>query len=72
MSLLTDFTKGIWKENPVLVLLLGTCPTLAVTSSATNGLGMGLATTGVLLGAHQRAAIRPLPLQRDCMGRKRG
>ena len=34
MSLLTDFTKGIWKENPVLVLLLGTCPTLAVTSSA--------------------------------------
>ena len=42
MSLLTDFTKGIWKENPVLVLLLGTCPTLAVTSSATNGLGMGL------------------------------
>ena len=52
MSLLTDFTKGIWKENPVLVLLLGTCPTLAVTSSATNGLGMGLATTGVLLGSN--------------------
>ena len=36
------FTKGIWKENPVLVLLLGTCPTLALTTSATNGLGMGL------------------------------
>lgn len=52
MSLLKDFTKGIWKENPVLVLLLGTCPTLAVTSSATNGLGMGLATTGVLLGSN--------------------
>lgn len=43
-----DFVKGIWHENPVLVLLLGTCPTLAVTSSATNGLGMGLATTCVL------------------------
>lgn len=52
MSLLKDFSKGIWKENPVLVLLLGTCPTLAVTSSATNGLGMGLATTGVLLGSN--------------------
>lgn len=52
MSLLTDFTRGIWKENPVLVLLLGTCPTLAVTNSATNGLGMGLATTGVLLGSN--------------------
>ena len=43
-----DFIKGIWQENPVLVLLLGTCPTLAVTSSATNGLGMGCATTFVL------------------------
>ena len=52
MSLLKDFTKGIWKENPVLVLLLGTCPTLAVTSSATNGFGMGVATTGVLLGSN--------------------
>ena len=49
MSLLKDFTKGLWKENPVLVLVLGTCPTLAVTSSATNGLGMGLATTFVLV-----------------------
>ena len=48
MSLFADFAKGIWKENPVLVLVLGTCPTLAVTSSATNGLGMGLATTFVL------------------------
>ena len=46
------FTKGIWKENPVLVLLLGTCPTLALTTSASNGLGMGLATTGVLLGSN--------------------
>lgn len=52
MSLLNEFTKGLWKENPVLVLLLGTCPTLAVTSSATNGLGMGLATTFVLIGSN--------------------
>ncbi len=52
MSLLKDFTKGIWKENPVLVLLLGTCPTLAVTSSATNGIGMGIATTFVLAGSN--------------------
>lgn len=42
-------TKGIIKENPVLVLLLGTCPTLATTSSAINGLGMGIAATAVLL-----------------------
>ena len=51
-SLFQDFTKGIWKENPVLVLLLGTCPTLALTSSAANGLGMGIATTCVLTGSN--------------------
>ena len=49
MSVMKEFTKGLWKENPVLVLLLGMCPTLAVTSSATNGLGMGLATMSVLI-----------------------
>lgn len=48
MNQLNNFTKGFFRENPILVLLLGTCPTLAVTSSATNGLGMGLATTFVL------------------------
>ena len=48
MNQLTNFTKGFLKENPILVLLLGNCPTLAVTSSAINGLGMGLATTFVL------------------------
>lgn len=47
-----EFTKGLWKENPVLVLLLGMCPTLGVTSSATNGLGMGVATMFVLLGSN--------------------
>jgi electron transport complex protein RnfE len=49
MSQLTNFTKGFIKENPVFVLLLGLCPTLGVTTSAINGLGMGLATTFVLV-----------------------
>ena len=44
-----NFTKGFFKENAVFVLLLGMCPTLGVTSSAINGLGMGLATTFVLV-----------------------
>lgn len=41
-------TKGIIKENPIFIQVLGMCPTLAVTTSAINGLGMGLATTAVL------------------------
>lgn len=49
MSYLKTFTKGLIKENPVLVMLLGTCPTLAVTTLAINGLGMGLATMFVLV-----------------------
>lgn len=48
MNQVNNFTKGFFRENPILVLLLGTCPALAVTSSAMNGLGMGLATTFVL------------------------
>ena len=48
MNQLKNFTKGFFKENPVFVLLLGMCPTLGVTTSAINGLGMGLATTFVL------------------------
>lgn len=43
------FTKGIIAENPVLRLVLGTCPTLAVTTSALNGIGMGLSATFVLI-----------------------
>lgn len=43
------FLNGIINENPILVLLLGMCPTLGTTSSAANGMGMGLATTFVLL-----------------------
>lgn len=49
MSLIQDFTRGIWKENAVFKLLLGMCPTLAVTTSAENAIGMGLATTFVLV-----------------------
>jgi len=44
-----NFLKGIIKENPTFVMLLGMCPTLGVTSSAFNGLGMGMATAFVLL-----------------------
>jgi len=46
---LDNFTRGIIRENPVLVMLLGMCPTLGVTTSAINGLGMGLATMFVLM-----------------------
>ena len=42
-------TKGLFKENPSFVLVLGTCPTLAITTAAMNGVGMGLATTFVLV-----------------------
>lgn len=48
-SLTKEFTKGILVENPVLRLVLGTCPTLAVTTAALNGLGMGVAALVVLV-----------------------
>ncbi|NLE64842.1 MAG: electron transport complex subunit E [Elusimicrobia bacterium] len=61
MNQAQNFLKGILKENPVLILILGTCPTLAVTSSAQNGLGMGLAATFVLLCSNAViAAIKDL------------
>ncbi|MGD9556779.1 MAG: Rnf-Nqr domain containing protein, partial [Mangrovibacterium sp.] len=44
MNQWNNFTKGFLKENPTFVLVLGMCPTLGVSSSAINGLGMGLAT----------------------------
>ena len=44
-----EFSKGLIRENPVLRLVLGTCPTLAVTTAAMNGLGMGAAATFVLV-----------------------
>lgn len=49
MSKLQNLLKGIIKENPVLVLVLGTCPTLAVSTSVVNALGMGIAATAVLI-----------------------
>ena len=52
MNQLQNFTKGFIKENPILVLVLGCCPTLATTTSAFNGLGMGVATLFVLLGSN--------------------
>jgi Na+-translocating ferredoxin:NAD+ oxidoreductase subunit E len=57
MSTLKNFTKGFIKENPVFILLLGLCPTLGVTTSAINGLGMGLATTFVLIGSNVVIAL---------------
>lgn len=47
-----NFTNGLIKDNPVFVQMLGMCPTLAVTTSAVNGLGMGMATTAVLTAAN--------------------
>ncbi len=52
MNKLAILSKGLIKENPVFVLLLGMCPTLGVTTSAINGLGMGLATAFVLVMAN--------------------
>src|SRR5210317_900360 len=49
MTLSREFRKGLWRDNAVFRLLLGLCPALAVTTSAKNGLGMGLATTFVLV-----------------------
>jgi electron transport complex protein RnfE len=49
MSFSKEFIKGIWRENPVFILVLGMCPVLAVTTSAINGVGMGVAATFVLL-----------------------
>lgn len=52
VPLIREFSKGLVIENPVLRLVLGTCPALAVTTSAGNGLGMGLAATFVLIGSN--------------------
>ena len=49
MNYAKEFLKGFWDENPIFRLVLGMCPTLAVTTSAENGIGMGLATTFVLV-----------------------
>ena len=51
-KLFHEFFKGIIKENPTFVLVLGLCPTLAVSVSVVNGIGMGIAATFVLLGSN--------------------
>ncbi|MEG0518189.1 MAG: electron transport complex subunit E [Bacteroidales bacterium] len=61
MSKLSLITKGIIKENPTFVLVLGMCPTLGTTTSAINGLGMGMATMFVLVLSNMViSAIAPL------------
>ena len=52
-----NFSKGFFKENPIFVQLLGMCPTLGVTTTAINGLGMGLATTFVLVMSNTVVAL---------------
>lgn len=52
MKMMKILKNGIWDENPTLRLVLGMCPTIAVTTSAINGVGMGLAATFVLIGSN--------------------
>jgi len=52
MTPLQQLFKGLWKENPIFVIALGLCPALAVSSSMTNALGMGIASTFVLIGSN--------------------
>ncbi len=54
---LNNLTRGILRENPTLVMLLGMCPTLGVTTSALNGLGMGLATLFVLMMSNMAISL---------------
>lgn len=51
MNLLKILTNGLWKENPIIRLVIGLCPTLAVTNTVENGLAMGLATSFVLISS---------------------
>ena len=52
MNLWKDFSNGLLKENPTFRLVLGTCPTLAITTAVFNGIGMGIAATAVLVGSN--------------------
>lgn len=52
MRLLGEFVKGLWRENPTFRIVLGLCPTLAVSTSVVNGIGMGVAATFVLVGSN--------------------
>ncbi len=57
MGRLANLTRGIIKENPVLVLVLGTCPTLAVSTQASNAIGMGIAATAVLVCSNMAISL---------------
>jgi len=65
-----EFIKGIWKENPVFVHVLGMCPMLAVTNSAINAIAMGLATFFVLVGSSTLVSLFknfiPKPVRISC------
>ena len=52
MKTMGEFIKGLWRENPTFRLVLGLCPTLAVSTSVSNGIGMGVAATFVLVGSN--------------------
>ncbi|MGD1049342.1 MAG: electron transport complex subunit E [Candidatus Krumholzibacteriaceae bacterium] len=52
MGALRELTKGLWAENPIFRIVLGLCPTLAITTAAVNGIGMGIAATFVLVGSN--------------------
>jgi len=52
LGFFNEFIKGIWRENPTFRIVLGICPTLAVSTEVSNGVGMGLAATFVLLGSN--------------------
>jgi electron transport complex protein RnfE len=57
ISATDEFIKGVWRENPVFVQVLGMCPVLAVTNSAINGVAMGLATTFVMLMSNTLVSV---------------
>ena len=61
---LSVLTNGLLKENPTLRLVLGTCPTLAITTAAINGIGMGVAATLVLIGSNLVISLLLSPLSR--------
>lgn len=52
MSVLSEFTKGFYRENPTFRIVLGLCPVLAVTTAVSNGIGMGIATTLVVVSSN--------------------
>ncbi|MFZ2955343.1 MAG: electron transport complex subunit E [Candidatus Ozemobacteraceae bacterium] len=52
VSWFEELTKGIWKENPIFVIMLGCCPALATSTSVMNAIGMGFAATVVLIGSN--------------------